>query len=123
MHLSVGDYLRGISKDNEVVARYLETGDTIPGDIIIPILKSKLEQEEKEKGTKTIVLDGFPRKRDQLEMFMSLVSLEHAVVRDVAVKQHSSMAGLRIAFASFGSLKQPSPSCSPVQSRLQSVAT
>ena len=64
-HLSVGDYMRELSRDStssdrETIQDYLQQGRLLPTRVILPILHKKIE-EEKEKGYRHFLIDGFPR--------------------------------------------------------------
>ncbi|KAI1352808.1 P-loop containing nucleoside triphosphate hydrolase protein [Xylaria sp. FL0043] len=71
-HLSVGDYLRKLGNpdtpcdaadlDRGMIRDFLGDNKLLPADIIIPLLKHKMDSTPTEKGYTTIwLIDGFPR--------------------------------------------------------------
>ncbi|KAI1125701.1 P-loop containing nucleoside triphosphate hydrolase protein [Nemania abortiva] len=71
-HLSVGDYLRELSHpempseekgvEHQIIHDYLQDNKLLPADVLIPILKRKINSTPNEKGTLTTwLIDGFPR--------------------------------------------------------------
>lgn len=68
-HISAGDMLRAeVAKGSEYgkkVSSYMESGQLVPDDVVITIVKSCLESgDAKEKGW---LLDGYPRSASQAE--------------------------------------------------------
>lgn len=66
-HLSTGDLLRNISKQNTMlgknIANLLENGEFIPDEVIFTLIKKELDEL---KG-KPFILDGVPRNQKQAE--------------------------------------------------------
>ncbi|KAJ8133171.1 hypothetical protein O1611_g451 [Lasiodiplodia mahajangana] len=71
-HLSVGDYLRELSHpgtpsrgngaEHKIIHDHLRDNKLLPADILIPILKRKIDSTPNEKSTLTTwLIDGFPR--------------------------------------------------------------
>lgn len=65
-HISTGDILRAAVKDQTplgVKAKgYMDAGELVPDDLIIDLMKERIQQPDTEKG---VILDGFPRTTTQ----------------------------------------------------------
>ena len=81
LHVSVGDYLREISRDQLIIPKpalggmdpkelkaSIEEQRLLDPPQIIAILKYKLEQEES-RGWSKFVIDGFPRDEESAQLF------------------------------------------------------
>merc|ERR1712100_1008605 len=69
IHLSTGDILRAAVKEGTplglLAKNYMEEGKLVPDDVIIGVVKARLEEEDcQQKGW---LLDGFPRTLVQAE--------------------------------------------------------
>lgn len=78
VHLSAGDLLRAEqkregSKYGELIAKYIREGNIVPQEVTIALLKQAM-QEETVKGNTRFLIDGFPRKMDQAEIFEAEVA-------------------------------------------------
>ncbi|PGH05105.1 hypothetical protein AJ80_08404 [Polytolypa hystricis UAMH7299] len=67
--LSVGDYLRELSRDEgshleQTTRGYLQRGELLPNEIILTLLRQKV-QDEIAKGHFHFLIDGFPRDLSQ----------------------------------------------------------
>ncbi|PGH00003.1 hypothetical protein AJ80_09240 [Polytolypa hystricis UAMH7299] len=71
-HFSLGDYLRGLSNDEqcpvrEQIIEFFRRGGLFPIEFLAPLIQEKLRHEyEKKNGSAGIILDGFPRSMEQL---------------------------------------------------------
>lgn len=69
-YFSVGSILRGIaegdSQQSQTIRSYLNEGNLLPDDIIMPILDAHLAHEDHKNG---FILDGFPRDLNQAKAF------------------------------------------------------
>ena len=96
-HLSTGDMLRqAIAEGNELgrkVKPILEAGDLVPDDLMIELIRKRLEAPEAAVG---FILDGFPRTMAQADALDSMLAeidrplsvvLELQVPDDVAIKR------------------------------------
>lgn len=67
-HISTGDILRAAVKEGTLLGvkakEYMEKGLLVPDDLIMEIVKERLEKQDCEKG---FVMDGFPRNLYQAE--------------------------------------------------------
>jgi adenylate kinase len=67
-HISTGDILRQVLKENSALANkvrgFVESGELVPDDIVLEIIRLRLLQSDTEKG---FILDGFPRTINQAE--------------------------------------------------------
>lgn len=74
-HIATGDMLReAISAGTELGRRVkpiLESGELVPDDLMIELIRDKLQQDDAQKG---FVLDGFPRTMAQAEALDSMLS-------------------------------------------------
>lgn len=65
-HISTGDILRAAVKDGTPLGlkakSYMDTGDLVPDDLIIDLMKERMEQPDTSNG---VILDGFPRTSTQ----------------------------------------------------------
>lgn len=61
-HISTGDILRAAVKNETELGLkakgYMDAGDLVPDDLIIDLMKERMQQPDTEKG---VLLDGFPR--------------------------------------------------------------
>jgi UMP-CMP kinase len=76
-HISVGDLLRNLITASELKQDLVDTvrmGELIPGERLAPLIKSAIDTE-RENGSQTILLDGFPRSLDQIEPVTQLASV------------------------------------------------
>ena len=96
-HLSTGDMLRqAIAEGTELGRRVkpiLEAGDLVPDDLMIELIRKRLEAPEAAVG---FILDGFPRTMAQADALDSMLAeidrplsvvLELQVPDDVAIKR------------------------------------
>ncbi|MCC6041245.1 MAG: nucleoside monophosphate kinase, partial [Desulfurococcaceae archaeon] len=96
--ISTGDIFREeISKGTELGLRvkiYVERGELVPDEIVIEVIKRRLQQPDVQRG---FILDGFPRTIAQAEALDRITSIDRAihlkVSEDVAVKR---LSGRRI---------------------------
>lgn len=88
-HISTGDILRAAVKDQTplgVKAKgFMDAGDLVPDDLIIDLMKERMQQPDTEKG---VILDGFPRTTTQAVALDSMLStlerpLDAALLIDV----------------------------------------
>jgi len=67
-HISSGDLFReAVEKNTEVgrkAEKYMKEGELVPDEIVIPLIKERLEKEDCKKG---FLLDGYPRTIAQAE--------------------------------------------------------
>ncbi len=92
-HLSTGDILRMMAKEDSVEARelnkFMSEGKMIPSDIMNLVLKNCLQKEEYKDG---YILDGYPRTLEQLQYFQDNISREFFVLffdldEEIAIKR------------------------------------
>ncbi|MGM0620289.1 MAG: adenylate kinase [Bacteroidota bacterium] len=75
IHLSTGDLLRsemakGTKLGNEA-QNFMEKGELVPDEVVIGMIKNKLEQNKAAKG---FIFDGFPRTVEQAKALDSLLN-------------------------------------------------
>ena len=65
-HISTGDILRAAVRDQTELGKkakgYMDAGDLVPDDLIIDLMKERIQQPDTEAG---VILDGFPRTTTQ----------------------------------------------------------
>ncbi|MDR0800091.1 MAG: adenylate kinase [Endomicrobium sp.] len=59
VHLSTGDMFREAKESDEVVSKLLSLGQLVPDEIVVNMVKKRLEKDDVMK--KGFLLDGFPR--------------------------------------------------------------
>lgn len=69
-YFSVGRILRKIAEDKsekaEKLKKYMDAGNLLPDNIIMPIIEDHIKHEDHQNG---FIMDGFPRHLDQAEGF------------------------------------------------------
>ncbi|KAI0508319.1 P-loop containing nucleoside triphosphate hydrolase protein [Xylaria bambusicola] len=107
-HLSVGDYLRelcdpttiqaGNDIDHNKIRDYLRDNKLLPADVLIPILKDKINSTPNVDVTETTwLIDGFPRNMKTARAFEKTIGMPLKVIvlecsRDVAKHRYLSRA-------------------------------
>lgn len=80
-HLSTGDVLRLMAKEDNVegkeLNKFMSEGKMIPSDVMNRVLKHCLKKEEYQDG---YILDGYPRTLEQLQYFEDNISKEFVVL-------------------------------------------
>jgi len=84
-HISVGDLLReALTNENSIglqAKEYMEQGLLVPDELVIDLLKERLEKEDAQKG---FFLDGFPRNLEQAKMLKEIVDIDKVLNFDVS---------------------------------------
>jgi adenylate kinase len=79
-HISTGDILREeVAEGTELgttAKTYMEAGKLLPDDIIIEIIKKRLQEDDCRKG---FLFDGFPRTIVQAEMLDKIADIEAVI--------------------------------------------
>ena len=79
-HISTGDILREeVAKGTELgttAKSYMEAGKLLPDDIIIEIIKKRLQEDDCRNG---FLFDGFPRTIVQAEMLDKIADIEAVI--------------------------------------------
>ena len=83
-HISTGDLLREAVKNNTEIGRkakaYMDKGQFVPDELIVKLLKERLEKEDTKKGA---LLDGFPRTIKQAELLDELIDVSKVLKFDL----------------------------------------
>ena len=83
-HISTGDLFReNIKQKTEIgekAKRYMERGELVPDEIVIEMLKERIQQKDCKDG---FILDGFPRTIPQAKKLAELVNLDIAINMNV----------------------------------------
>ena len=76
VHLSTGDLLRAELDAGGAAAptiqEYIDQGKLVPNEIVVALLKSKMELITRTTGNNNFLLDGFPRSLSNLEVWHQL---------------------------------------------------
>ncbi len=74
-HISTGDILRAAVKNETELGLkakgYMDAGDLVPDDLIIDLMKERMQQPDTENG---VLLDGFPRTTTQAVALDSMLA-------------------------------------------------
>jgi adenylate kinase len=74
-HISTGDMLRDAVKNQTTMGleakKYMDKGELVPDEVVIGIVKERLQQPDTEKG---FLLDGFPRTIPQAEALDAMLA-------------------------------------------------
>jgi adenylate kinase len=86
-HISTGDILRAAVKNQTPMGleakRYMDAGDLVPDEVVIGIVKDRLQEPDTTKG---FLMDGFPRTIPQAEALGDMLeSIERSVSRTIAI--------------------------------------
>ena len=83
--ISTGDMLRQAMEAGTEMGlsakRYIEAGELVPDEVVIGIVKDRLQAEDCKNG---YILDGFPRTVPQAEALEGIASIDKVVELDVA---------------------------------------
>lgn len=111
LHISTGDLLR--SSEGELkkeLDTYMNSGKLVPDELILKILKERLEKEDAKKG---FILDGFPRNLKQAEMLKNITEIDYSILIDIsdeeAVKRISGRVSCENCKEGYNELTQPKP--------------
>ncbi len=77
--ISTGELLRAARQDpefGETIKKYQDSGDLVPDEIVIKILKKRLEQDDAKNG---FILDGFPRTLEQARALETISDIDVVV--------------------------------------------
>jgi adenylate kinase len=104
--LSTGDLLRAPGTLTNVARGYVQRGNLVPDDLIIAIIRSRLNEKDTAKG---FILDGFPRTAPQAEALDGMLktirkSLSHVIELTVDDKQLIERLTARYACAECATL-------------------
>jgi adenylate kinase len=95
VHLSTGDMFREAKKSDEVISKLLATGQLVPDEIVVDMVKKRLLKDDVKKG---FILDGFPRTVKQAEELDSMLKAENIKIDTVFfIDVHFEEAIKRIA--------------------------
>ena len=76
VHLSTGDLLRAElaagSPASATIQEYVDSGKLVPNEIVVSLLKSKMELITRTTGKRNFLLDGFPRSLSNLEVWHNI---------------------------------------------------
>eukprot|EP00947_MAST-08B_sp_MAST-8B-sp1_P002465 g2465.t1 len=82
VHISTGDLLRARKKFLPELAAYMDQGSLVPDEIVCSVLKERLA--EGDCAIRGVLLDGFPRTRQQAEILEKLgVAVTNLILLDV----------------------------------------
>jgi adenylate kinase len=82
--IATGDIFRELIKENsglgKKVKSYVEKGLLVPDEVVIEVLKQRLDKIQKGKG---FILDGFPRTMEQAKMLDTITKIDVILMLDV----------------------------------------
>jgi len=104
--LSTGEMLRQPGTLNNLALSYMQRGNLVPDDLIIAIIRGRLNQKDTAKG---FILDGFPRTSPQAEALDGMLktigkSLSHVIEFTVDDKKLIERLSGRFSCAKCGAL-------------------
>lgn len=113
-HVSTGDIFREeIARGSELGAKvkyYVERGLLVPDEIVIEVVKNRLNQPDAMKG---FILDGYPRTLNQaraLDEFTTIDSVIHLVIsEEVAVRRLSGRVVCPVCGRIYNLYYEPKP--------------
>ncbi len=83
-HISTGDVLREAIKNKTEAGLkakiYMDKGDFVPDEIIIDLLKERLNQDDAKTG---MLLDGFPRTIEQAKILDEIIGIKAVLKFDI----------------------------------------
>lgn len=83
-HISTGDLFRNNIKENTEIGQkaqeYMNAGELVPDEIVIEMLRQRIEQPDCEKG---FILDGFPRTLKQAELLKEIIDIDTVISLNV----------------------------------------
>jgi adenylate kinase len=95
LHLSTGDMFRSVQKTDETIKKLLAAGQLVPDEIVIDIVKKRLDEDDVERG---FLLDGFPRTLKQAEELDTALKSKNIKIDAVfLIDVHSEEVVKRIA--------------------------
>ncbi|MDR1104297.1 MAG: adenylate kinase [Endomicrobium sp.] len=74
VHLSTGDMFREAKESDEDIRKILESGQLVPDEIVVNMVKKCLEKDDIKKG---FLLDGFPRTVNQAQELDKMLKSEN----------------------------------------------
>jgi adenylate kinase len=74
--ISVGDLFRKAIKDGKKIKEYVSSGDLVPDEIVIELVKNRLKEDDCRKG---FLLDGYPRTVAQAEAMEKFKKIDAAL--------------------------------------------
>ncbi|MDR2811723.1 MAG: adenylate kinase [Endomicrobium sp.] len=74
VHLSTGDMFREAKKSDEDIRKFLSSGQLVPDEIVVSMVKKCLEKDNIKKG---FLLDGFPRTLNQVQELDKMLKSEN----------------------------------------------
>jgi adenylate kinase len=74
IHLSTGDMLREAKKCDEIISKLLASGQLVPDDVVVNMIKARLRKDDVKKG---FLLDGFPRTLNQAQELTKMLKSEN----------------------------------------------
>lgn len=79
-HISTGDILREVSKNNKEIAEQLSRGELISDETITKLLEERISKEDCKKG---FILDGYPRTVAQIDLLNKLLTKKNRKITRV----------------------------------------
>ena len=108
-HISTGDMLRSTTgKLKQQVEDIINKGNLMPDDLMLKILKQRLEQDDCKNG---FILDGFPRTVNQAKMLKQVTDIDKVIEitlpDSVSIDRLSSRLSCKSCGAVFNTITNP----------------
>ena len=102
VHISTGDLLRNVEGDLRLkINSYMDSGGLVPDEIILEVLKEKLDNFESKNG---FILDGFPRNLSQAKQLNRIVHIDKVIEVYISDKEAIKRISSRISCKNCGSV-------------------
>lgn len=79
-HISTGDILRDVAKENKEIADKLSKGELISDEVITDLLHQRIIQQDCKEG---FILDGYPRTLAQIQLLNKVLEQLHRKITKV----------------------------------------
>lgn len=79
-HISTGDILRDVAKENKEIADKLSKGELISDEVITELLHQRIIQQDCKEG---FILDGYPRTLAQIQLLNKVLEQLHRKITKV----------------------------------------
>ena len=98
-HYSIGNKFREIATEDKALAKYVFNGKRVPLEMSKRVIKSIVENFKKD----IILIDGYPRDKEQMEFFSELIAKNNLLLQNVfEVKIDNEIAKKRVLDRSRG---------------------
>lgn len=89
LHISTGEILRK-NEYQEEFKKYTTNGELVPNDLMIKILNKEIEILKEKHKNNGIILDGFPRSKEQAEQLNKILDLNKTVIINLEISNKTA---------------------------------